>query len=53
MWPEEKPDESDCPDDGSENTEDIETQIAKELATIKRPRKEHRFGMAMLYLNPY
>jgi len=44
MWPEEKPDESDCPDDGSENTEDIETQIAKELATIKRPRKEHRFA---------
>ena len=27
--------------------EDLEKQIAKELATIKRPRKEQQFGMFM------
>jgi tRNA acetyltransferase TAN1 len=28
--------------------EDFEKQLAKELATIKRPRKERRFGMSQL-----
>ena len=32
--------ESDEADDG----DDFETQVAKELASIKRPRKEQRFG---------
>jgi len=31
-------------DDG-EVEEDLEKQIAKELASIKRPRREQRFGM--------
>jgi len=30
--------------------EDLEKQIAKELATIKRPRKEQRFGMSLTHL---
>ena len=29
---------------GTEDDEDFEAQIAKELASIKRPRKEQRFG---------
>ena len=30
--------------------EDLEKQIAKELATIKRPRKEQRFGMSSTHV---
>ena len=32
-------------DDGEVLEEDLEKQIAKELASIKRPRKEQMFGM--------
>jgi hypothetical protein len=39
MWPENAPDNDDL-----NNADDIEAQIAKELASIKRPRKEQRFG---------
>lgn len=43
MWPEDK--EGNASDeDGEHDADDIETQVAKELASIKRPRKEHRFG---------
>lgn len=30
--------------DEAEGGEDFEAQVAKELASIKRPRKEQRFG---------
>lgn len=37
---------ADSDDDGGGEAEvDLEKQIAKELASIKRPRKEQRFGM--------
>ena len=38
-------DESHAASDGGEVEEDLEKQIAKELASIKRPRKEQMFGM--------
>jgi hypothetical protein len=38
-------DESHADADGGEVEEDLEKQIAKELASIKRPRKERTFGM--------
>ena len=49
LWPELASAEADDegshndPDDG-EVEEDLEKQIAKELAVIKRPRREQRFG---------
>ena len=40
-------------DDGSseeaEEDEDIEKQIAMEMSTMKRPRKDTRFGMLYVY----
>lgn len=36
---------ADSDDDDGEAEVDLEKQIAKELASIKRPRKEQRFGM--------
>lgn len=50
MWPEdgdagpEKDSDSDDDDDG-----DIEKQIAKEMSSIKRPRKETRFGAPLFF----
>jgi hypothetical protein len=41
--------ESHADADGGEVEEDLEKQIAKELASIKRPRKEQRFGMLHLH----
>ena len=38
-------DESHADSDVGEVEEDLEKQIAKELASIKRPRKEQMFGM--------
>ena len=39
-----EPEGSDDDDDGG--ADDIEKQIAKEVASMKRPRKETRFGMS-------
>lgn len=50
LWPAEsvtasgEPEGSDDDDDGG--ADDIEKQIAKEVASMKRPRKETRFGMS-------
>ena len=49
IWPETAPDgnrECDGADesDDAEGGEDFEAQVARELASIKRPRKEQRFG---------
>ena len=47
LWPEsvavETDEEDDDPDDGGVEV-DLEKQIAKEVAFIKRPRREQRFG---------
>ncbi len=51
LWPaksvtaSDEPQDSDDDDDG-EGADDIEKQIAKEVASMKRPRKETRFGMS-------
>ena len=49
LWPTESVTASDEPqgsddDDGDGGADDIEKQIAKEVASMKRPRKETRFG---------
>jgi tRNA acetyltransferase TAN1 len=48
MWPIEGHDSSandrDNGSDAEENEDDLETQIAKEVAALKRPKVEKRFG---------
>ncbi|KAF9790658.1 thump domain-containing protein [Thelephora terrestris] len=47
VWPQSAPDgdgEKSVESDGAEDGDDFEAQIAKELAAIKRPRKEQRFA---------
>lgn len=47
IWPEAATDggqEYDKVNESDEDGEDFEAQVAKELASIKRPRKEQRFG---------
>ena len=49
IWPEAAADSSQECDrasgsDEAEGGNDFEAQVAKELASIKRPRREHRFG---------
>ena len=49
IWPEStSDDERGCETknegDGAEGGYDLEAQVAKELVSIKRPRKEQRFG---------
>jgi hypothetical protein len=48
IWPEAAAGGDQECDGASENDEadgeDLEAQVAKELAAIKRPRREHRFG---------
>ncbi len=60
LWPdtavaeasdEEGHDDSDDGAVGDEVAEDFEKQVAKELATIMRPRKEQRFGMSPFTLS--
>ena len=60
LWPdtavaeasdEEGHDDSDGGAIGDEVEVDFEKQVAKELATIKRPRKEQRFGMSRFTLS--
>jgi len=60
LWPdtavaeasdEEGHDDSDDGAVGDDVEEDFEKQVAKELATIKRPRKEQRFGMSRFTLS--
>lgn len=50
LWPAESVTASDEPqgsdDDDDGGADDIEKQIAKEVASMKRPRKETRFGMS-------
>ena len=50
LWPgsaavEASDDESHADADDGEVEEDLEKQVARELASIKRPRKEQKFGM--------
>jgi len=46
IWPEAATDyDRECDKaNESDEAEDLEAQVAKELASIKRPRKEQRFG---------
>lgn len=39
--------DDDDDDDGDDGDGDIAAQIAKEVAAMKRPRKEQRFGMSV------
>lgn len=48
LWPVGDVGDADTPqdsDDEAGGADDIEKQIAKEVAAMKRPRKETRFGM--------
>ena len=52
LWPTEsasatdETQDADADDDEVGDADDIEKQIAKEVASMKRPRKETRFGMS-------
>lgn len=57
MWPTEKDadkprDDGDDSEEDSNDDENIEAQIAKEVASMKRPRKEQRFGTSSTFLFP-
>ena len=53
LWPTEsasatdETQDADADDDEGGDADDIEKQIAKEVASMKRPRKETRFGMSL------
>lgn len=44
LWPETDVNVGGDPDDDNELVEDVEKAIAKEVATMKKPKKEKRFG---------
>ena len=46
LWPGSAAVEADADSDDGELEEDLEKQVAKELASIKRPRQERKFGMS-------
>ena len=46
LWPEEA-DDDDGEDDLHDRADDLEKQIAREVESMKRPRKEQRFGKSL------
>ena len=46
LWPEQAVHE-DGEDDVEDGADDLEKQIAREVESMKRPRKEQRFGMSL------